>query len=174
MWDQHELYGRALAVARIIPTYVGSTIRRASSATAFANHSHVCGINRDLASSPFVNAESFPRMWDQLAGSPISFIMPRIIPTYVGSTEGQSNASYVFPNHSHVCGINLVTNSKDGLLHESFPRMWDQRLDCRVLQLVARIIPTYVGSTAINDQNGYTDSNHSHVCGINLPLLEEA
>ena len=71
MWDQHELYGRALAVARIIPTYVGSTRLIGATTSLAPNHSHVCGINFKKIIDGCIFVESFPRMWDQPINSTI-------------------------------------------------------------------------------------------------------
>ena len=54
------------------------------------------------------------------------------------------------------------------LLPESFPRMWDQPAIPERGIHAARIIPTYVGSTNLNDYIFLVKANHSHVCGINV------
>ena len=51
----------------------------------------------------------------------------RIIPTYVGSTDGCIDPAKTEANHSHVCGINQASYHLPQALAESFPRMWDQR-----------------------------------------------
>ena len=78
----------------------------------------------------------------------------------------------VCPNHSHVCGINSVIGLCMISFNESFPRMWDQRLNFVYLRRMSRIIPTYVGSTKSTRIHALTISNHSHVCGINSRLSD--
>ena len=92
-------------------------------------------------------------MWDQQVIHDARYQNPRIIPTYVGSTE-----------FSLCCFL---------LGFESFPRMWDQ-LEVRVIEVAdIRIIPTYVGSTHRGSSQSDLRRNHSHVCGINETLAAE-
>ena len=132
-----------------------------------ANHSHVCGINRVKISIALLPYESFPRMWDQLLFSFSFYGLSRIIPTYVGSTRHTEVGHYERTNHSHVCGINLNVRTLFARLAESFPRMWDQLIECKPPDAVWRIIPTYVGSTIALAYIIHQVPNHSHVCGIN-------
>ena len=106
MWDQRRRSGRPQAKRRIIPTYVGSTNRHCICLIKSANHSHVCGINRDASARASGSFESFPRMWDQLIKRLKSMETDRIIPTYVGSTWNYMYIPAHAANHSHVCGIN--------------------------------------------------------------------
>ena len=98
----------------------------------------------------------------------------RIIPTYVGSTSSAFIPVSVTANHSHVCGINWAQGERKKLNDESFPRMWDQLEPVKEKPIRLRIIPTYVGSTALLVYNRSTRTNHSHVCGINSSLLGSA
>mgnify|MGYP004723604201 CR=1 FL=1 len=86
MWDQRKPFTIVFVIARIIPTYVGSTGTPGSGKSFHANHSHVCGINAERAMYAATDGESFPRMWDQLLLVCCFVLSPRIIPTYVGST----------------------------------------------------------------------------------------
>ena len=56
---------------------------------------------------------------------------------------------------------------------ESFPRMWDQRGGRYRLSAHVRIIPTYVGSTENFRRKTGVETNHSHVCGINIDSIQE-
>ena len=111
------------------------------------NHSHVCGINFKRFACHLRHTESFPRMWDQPFRPPGIGARSRIIPTYVGSTVFKSLHVFYFPNHSHVCGINVDQWYSRAAHSESFPRMWDQPAFRFQLVSKLRIIPTYVGST---------------------------
>ena len=148
MWDQPPDEFPGEREARIIPTYVGSTARRKSTRRSRTNHSHVCGINASIGDLMMQLDESFPRMWDQPRLLSYSLATPRIIPTYVGSTGKSISVETAAANHSHVCGINAFALQCRRYLHESFPRMWDQRADAILLDRIFRIIPTYVGSTS--------------------------
>ena len=106
MWDQPHLIRSHILPCRIIPTYVGSTMRFYVLLRRCPNHSHVCGINPILQFVKFHAIESFPRMWDQQPWRDSASTVTRIIPTYVGSTEGRPCGGLLDPNHSHVCGIN--------------------------------------------------------------------
>ena len=152
---------------RIIPTYVGSTLLPRHQPPPVPNHSHVCGINFCLTDESSIPAESFPRMWDQHPHprQPLSGL--RIIPTYVGSTRACARRGVSVPNHSHVCGINVVKEHWQDICNESFPRMWDQHVTVSGTAYTARIIPTYVGSTRPGSRRPRCRPNHSHVCGIN-------
>ena len=147
MWDQQPPIIQQITSCRIIPTYVGSTLK-------------------DISLSPLL-PESFPRMWDQHQNQRVDYWHARIIPTYVGSTMPRTQILQPAANHSHVCGINYAPKRSSPYCCESFPRMWDQRRWNLYFQSSWRIIPTYVGST-IDRQRARADlSNHSHVCGIN-------
>ena len=126
MWDQRLKYVLFTSPPRIIPTYVGSTPSESCRLPWVPNHSHVCGINRGTKWQVLISNESFPRMWDQ----PVCVISLsatfRIIPTYVGSTRISAYSPTTSSNHSHVCGINWLSSFAVSLIHESFPRMWDQ------------------------------------------------
>ena len=65
MWDQQHEGGAPDEQERIIPTYVGSTIKNTTVRCSSANHSHVCGINDTGHGIDAEGIESFPRMWDQ-------------------------------------------------------------------------------------------------------------
>ena len=133
-----------------------------------ANHSHVCGINLKKELDNLNYIESFPRMWDQQLPPVLVGDDSRIIPTYVGSTGFYEILIGMWPNHSHVCGINKVNLIERDSHVESFPRMWDQRINPLLRCLDPRIIPTYVGSTSQAQTRAAGASNHSHVCGINF------
>ena len=167
MWDQPDLQRAWLGLLRIIPTYVGSTPSGSLLPSPVSNHSHVCGINSFRLSSFAFPPESFPRMWDQRRSPGPSGCLHRIIPTYVGSTASRGRPSPDRANHSHVCGINTSMAFYFVERYESFPRMWDQLFDGISCGRVARIIPTYVGSTSSWVAHCILLSNHSHVCGIN-------
>ena len=149
MWDQLQALCKRLHEIRIIPTYVGSTHKNSRQKPQKTNHSHVCGINQVLQKVVSIRSESFPRMWDQPLQCDVLHIKRRIIPTYVGSTSPVSGEKDPCSNHSHVCGINMLPSSAATPSAESFPRMWDQPDNVRNRNGITRIIPTYVGSTAV-------------------------
>ena len=167
MWDQRALLKTNQMILRIIPTYVGSTCHCRELNLIPANHSHVCGINSAINSGIFAKFESFPRMWDQPTKEVVDEDATRIIPTYVGSTFSKAWRKTMRTNHSHVCGINLVSDSAAVSRSESFPRMWDQLNNPFFNFTRPRIIPTYVGSTFRRHRKRRSIPNHSHVCGIN-------
>ena len=173
MWDQPPLNRSNNRPSRIIPTYVGSTQHTDPGRNEIPNHSHVCGINSLLLISSYLLFESFPRMWDQQPSRLSNLSDTRIIPTYVGSTAEALPSYAEEPNHSHVCGINLVSDSVAVSRSESFPRMWDQRRRRSPKIKWDRIIPTYVGSTIAYMSRTSSQSNHSHVCGINVEGLSD-
>ena len=107
MWDQLFRHVKIYWCFRIIPTYVGSTLRSSGRARLRPNHSHVCGINGLERVHRFPRLESFPRMWDQRMRETRNARNSRIIPTYVGSTKSEFVGMCYPPNHSHVCGINV-------------------------------------------------------------------
>ena len=117
-------------------------------ANLIANRSHVCGINSRQITRKASGHESFPRMWDQPTKPQINAVPKRINPTFVGSTRLIGATTSLATNHSHVCGINHTVTFNVNFKYESFPRMWDQLLCCRVGRACCRIIPTYVGSTS--------------------------
>ena len=128
MWDQLPEKKDIKTVLRIIPTYVGSTICILRISQPDANHSHVCGINQEVLQKAADLFESFPRMWDQPCRLCADTLCFRIIPTYVGSTKFIIKIKHCSTNHSHVCGINSISFSIYAAASESFPRMWDQRI----------------------------------------------
>ena len=128
MWDQLCFTLKCKGFSRIIPTYVGSTSSSSVQRKEQSNHSHVCGINMRTKNTPFLGYESFPRMWDQQSRTVSRIFTWRIIPTYVGSTDRPKAKNRLATNHSHVCGINSLKESRSSIPFESFPRMWDQRI----------------------------------------------
>ena len=130
------------------------------------NHSHVCGITRTMGDLPENDRESFPRMWDHRTSDHGCSRLCRIIPTYVGSPRNQFNGPVETTNHSHVCGITSFIHSAIVICPESFPRMWDHLLYSTGVRVSERIIPTYVGSPHVSEQQRRQSANHSHVCGI--------
>ena len=112
MWDQRDVALRLRLPRRIIPTYVGSTTTTQTPISSGTNHSHVCGINWAMSGTMSRKLESFPRMWDQPIYHVFCNVIPRIIPTYVGSTWLPQSRQAASPNHSHVCGINRINLSK--------------------------------------------------------------
>ena len=128
MWDQHHILCPVQKWFRIIPTYVGSTPSPLKSSNENSNHSHVCGINQEVLQKAADLFESFPRMWDQPCRLCADTLCFRIIPTYVGSTKFIIKIKHCSTNHSHVCGINSISFSIYAAASESFPRMWDQRI----------------------------------------------
>ena len=172
MWDQLNPAAFNNPKSRIIPTYVGSTRYVPRTYPMHPNHSHVCGINEVSRLAAVRRRESFPRMWDQLCVIVCGVSHPRIIPTYVGSTESRMLLSYRKTNHSHVCGINSLRYGKNVIANESFPRMWDQLISSTGCNSHIRIIPTYVGSTCFVPVPCQYGTNHSHVCGINTSMVD--
>ena len=86
MWGTHDEQGVTLPWVRIIPTYVGNTVRIIKWPVETPDHPHVCGEHKHLAPRMKRNSGSSPRMWGTRPLAVTESPLQRIIPTYVGNT----------------------------------------------------------------------------------------
>ena len=145
MWETRKERSVSYRLQRIIPTYVGNT--------------------RILWCEPDRDGGSSPRMWGTRKSEPSPSRQIRIIPTYVGNTQYMWRMMIVHADHPHVCG---ERGPEDFLAPEergSSPRMWGTLciLLCKLNR--GRIIPTYVGNTALCRLLPLRATDHPHVCG---------
>ena len=89
---------------RLIPTCVGSTPVAVERIEACSAHPHVCGEHCLRSVAIRCVTGSSPRVWGALYILPDSGHVWRLIPTCVGSTEGDVCGALATPAHPHVCG----------------------------------------------------------------------
>ena len=112
---------------RFIPTHVGFTALRWSSATPPTVHPHACGVYPGCISLQTHWCGSSPRMWGLRGHGLVSLHNGRFIPTHVGFT--------------------IEAGAACGQLSGSSPRMWGLRFGLNSSTLGSRFIPTHVGFT---------------------------
>ena len=136
-----------VSLARITPTYVGSTTISDAYESMSQDHPHVCGQYYLYAPSLIHLIGSPPRMWvvlNQILGL-LQF--SRITPTYVGSTVSATLSRIPLKDHPHVCGQYFKGVKVQAFTSGSPPRMWVVPRSYKGACILFGITPTYVGST---------------------------
>ncbi len=136
---------------RFIPTHVGNTWPRTGSACARAVHPHACGEHRKRKLHPWGRNGSSPRMWGTRYRGDYRPLFDRFIPTHVGNTVCSLPSWARNSVHPHACGEHSCIRDSSRLLTGSSPRMWGTLVQCGVLFIGQRFIPTHVGNTMFAD-----------------------
>ena len=111
---------------RIIPTRVGTRWYTAKRRAAERDHPHACG---DKAYDKWLtlrNGGSSPRVWGQERNGDKCDKKQRIIPTRVGTSNGDKNNGNISLDHPHACGDKLRAGGKQMEKVGSSPRVWGQ------------------------------------------------
>ena len=133
---------------RTIPTRVGSTERRAISSPRPPDHPHAGGehfVGVTTRSSP--DGPS-PRGWGAPSRMPRLALLPRTMPTRVGSTPPRNSAPWPTADHPHAGGEHIRASVVDLMKGGPSPRGWGARPQDAEIIRDTRTIPTRVGSTS--------------------------
>ena len=152
LWSAISLVDGADAVqVRSIPTRVGSTFAKSSSAYIHAVHPHACGEYNPLHGSRAVSSGPSPRVWGVRTPPKELTICGRSIPTRVGSTYTAPKILLSRPDHPHACGEYDSRLRPGSAIPGPSPRVWGVRATRGQTPLMTRSIPTRVGSTLQED-----------------------
>ena len=108
---------------------------------------------------------SSPRVWGQVFVDTERLPVFGIIPTRVGTSFTSSFGEKCGEDHPHACGDKASVSAGKDTLPGSSPRVWGQAIFCCVDLLVARIIPTRVGTSADTSIFFNFSQDHPHACG---------
>ena len=113
---------------------------------------------------------SSPRVWGQDLFPPICNRLRRIIPTRVGTSIHQDEATPHLQDHPHACGDKSIDTPATFVVRGSSPRVWGQDrvivpFSCSIL-----IIPTRVGTSHIGNSKHIIRPDHPHACGDKTAL----
>ncbi len=104
-------------------------------------------------------------MWGQAWLVSSFLISLAIIPTRVGTSIHQDEATPHLQDHPHACGDKYTFKSKELERTGSSPRVWGQAA-CDLLHYAyAGIIPTRVGTSAVCRSYFTSREDHPHACG---------
>ncbi len=162
---RHPLTG---AVARTIPTCVGSTRRQWQGAQNSPDHPHVRGEHRRSSARASVVSGPSPRAW----GAPRNWSRERFphrtIPTCVGSTQQIVPRQWLPSDHPHVRGEHAAIGNLISRLVGPSPRAWGAPSPRRSSGSPGRTIPTCVGSTPPLGTWQSLPADHPHVRGEHI------
>ncbi len=145
MWGAREITADAQALFRFIPTCVGSA--RA-----------LCQYWTGLSGSS-------PRVWGARQIYPHENAQFRFIPTCVGSAAASASVNTITSVHPHVCGERVRQARCIYKGSGSSPRVWGALVGHAHPVVVARFIPTCVGSAWPLPLKRICSPVHPHVCG---------
>ena len=165
MWGQELFSCGNFAIARIIPTRVGTSRAVRSNSNRQVDHPHACG-DKYIKNMTEINPlGSSPRVWGQDIKNIWCSQIVRIIPTRVGTSLLLSQRREGCRDHPHACGDKFkefIGGSHDA---GSSPRVWGQVVDPYYLIKCAGIIPTRVGTSCCCRSRLIRSQDHPLACG---------
>ena len=165
MWGQVQGCADKVAWRRIIPTRVGTSHWLFAPFVRSRDHPHACGDKLKPPWKPVQVEGSSPRVWGQGQCSCRRRYGHRIIPTRVGTSLTSMSVPRVQRDHPHACGDKYRWPSDRSCGTGSSPRVWGQVRDEFAQQERRRIIPTRVGTRALQDFPIKVTRDHPHACG---------
>ena len=152
MWGQAAITPSAIALSRIIPTRVGTSVAQVLNASWNKDHPHACGDKFRVYTGVFWVWGSSPRVWGQANRLRTVFRFDRIIPTRVGTRVRKVTATHTYRDHPHACGDKVSFKLFFDSFIGSSPRVWGQGITLPFSSLQSRIIPTRVGTSVLYRQ----------------------
>ena len=104
-------------------------------------------------------------MWGQVHRTCLENLLPRIIPTRVGTRFGFCSAFTRLQDHPHACGDKFHCLVSNPLMLGSSPRVWGQGCIACVYPVTVGIIPTRMGTRSRTISKNITVWDHPHACG---------
>ena len=114
---------------------------------------------------------SSPRVWGQVFPQDFCKSDTRIIPTRVGTREVNGILADDGKDHPLACGDKSPVYSIEVFWCGSSPRVWGQDCKSVATQLLARIIPTRVGTSQVSSRKSSPPWDHPHACGDKIQKL---
>ena len=104
-------------------------------------------------------------MWGQGTKSTCNQNNLRIIPTRVGTRNGEHAEIYRQWDHPHACGDKF--KYVRAIIYDtgSSPRVWGQAGEEKKMDITQRIIPTRVGTRRTGRSTERRTQDHPHACG---------
>ena len=130
VWGQVTNGGAVGVRNRIIPTRVGTRINHRGVAVDMEDHPHACGDKAAGFKSRRISKGSSPRVW----GQGLRAFLKQLHPV----------------DHPHACGDKTGLDNPNSVAQGSSPRVWGQVILSSYGIQRERIIPTRVGTRAIN------------------------
>ena len=104
MWGQANAAVLEEQKFRIIPTRVGTRAVAVLPQPILKDHPHACGDTLIGNVRTTINTGSSPRVWGQVFLQLPMILKPHIIPTRVGTSIHQDEATPHLQDHPHACG----------------------------------------------------------------------
>jgi len=153
------------AFAWFIPTGVGNSSNKLIHRKLPLVHPHGCGELYFERDDPDLADGSSPRVWGTLDVAEHFNRDVRFIPTGVGNSFSFYRGPIQGAVHPHGCGelfiLLVIATWNDG----SSPRMWGTRRRGPMVMVPGRFIPTCVGNSACQLEEGINLPVHPHMCG---------
>ena len=108
---------------------------------------------------------SSPRVWGQVFLQLPMILKPHIIPTRVGTSIHQDEATPHLQDHPHACGDKRRARAEALKQRGSSPRVWGQDSMIIKMMVIEWIIPTRVGTRPSNRTVFVQYLDHPHACG---------
>ena len=126
VWGQACIIYTVCACVRIIPTRVGTRLKRTGKLRHKINHPHACGDKKIQAVFCSSRWQSSPRVWGQDLSNIVDFGTKRIIPTRVGTSKLTCLTMTSARDHPHACGDKFDFTCDLNQSIGSSPRVWGQ------------------------------------------------
>ena len=83
----------------------------------------------------------------------------------MGTSIRRNSSAMEHKDHPHACGDKAVVSGIIGISRGSSPRVWGQVSAASFVVVVARIIPTRVGTRCRKSDINALSKDHPHACG---------
>ena len=129
------------------------------------DHPHAYGDKKSTAVRKRSLSGSSPRVWGQEACSCSIGSNDRIIPTRMGTSNGDENGMIEIQDHPHAYGDKTMQTAHFRLKTGSSPRVWGQGIKSLIFGMHSRIIPTRMGTSCESASAEQTLRDHPHAYG---------
>ena len=147
VWGQAPLIKNAPRKPRIIPTRMGTRSVNGYLTALTQDHPHAYGDKNYNSFNPICQAGSSPRVWGQVCYGTRCQATCRIIPTRMGTSHKGFRPCVVLRDHPHAYGDKPAAVGETVAETGSSPRVWGQGNSVKQVVLLARIIPTRMGTS---------------------------
>ena len=159
------MVARKSGASRFIPTRVGNTLSCLDRVTTNAVHPHASGEHLVVDAVAISRRGSSPREWGTRSRHQSQRLGSRFIPTRVGNTKHDQNASRYTTVHPHASGEHCTATTDTRQSRGSSPREWGTLHWWPANLRRSRFIPTRVGNTQRTDSFATESPVHPHASG---------
>ena len=165
VWGQAACGLLRYACAGIIPTRMGTRSDQYCANVKNKDHPHAYGDKLFPDSTQNIKGGSSPRVWGQVFICSASYQLRRIIPTRMGTSKSDRQASGASRDHPHAYGDKHQKMTNDQTGKGSSPRVWGQ--DYLFIGAVkgVGIIPTRMGTSFDYLLKYCLNRDHPHAYG---------